>query len=306
MFRQKNINGVFTAGVAAAGAFLTVQTARADIPYFNGFATPNSQNDFFANEGSYAAGAYISRVGSGADGIPASSGNFFAIVSNVDNAYTPGYFGQSVYTAYNSSGNPDPTPTPNGFYEATDVYVDLTAGDPLEWLPPAAGYSPAFWIDSSPAGDAADASYTAPNGGIDFRAEENFRISVPTAGTALISGNASYGPYFATINQTGWYTFLTTFAPGSGGYVQSTLSVINSSNDLLVGSATFLTTMPYADLGGTGYGDWFTVWQNGFANDQLAIDNVQTGDLPEPGSLGLLAVGGLGLLLRGRKKKAKA
>ncbi|HTV48358.1 MAG TPA: PEP-CTERM sorting domain-containing protein [Phycisphaerae bacterium] len=299
--------GVVSSCALAAGTLMACQAVRADIPYSNGFETSNSQDDFFGttgSNGSYGAGLNISRMYTGTNGIPAASGNYYAQVNNVNNDYfdpegnpTPG-IGQAVYTAFNSSGNADENPAPNGFFtESTAVYVNLTPSTYGYWAPPTTPGTPAFWIDSSPAGDASDGAYA---GYADYRDEVNFQISVPTAGTVNV--NSNFNPTtFATINSTGWYTFLMTFNSSGGPYVQNVLSVLNSNGNLL-GSATNLSTMPSGDMGGTAYGDWFTLWQNNFAGDTIAIDNVAT--TPEPGPLALLGLGAVGLLLKRRKRRS--
>ena len=73
------------------------------------------------------------------------------------------------------------------------------------------------------------------------------------------------------------------------------------SSDNVVGSTSQVSDLLWSDLTGTGYGDWTTVWQNGFANDTLGIDDVEVGSIsavPLPSSAwsGLALIGGLGLL----------
>jgi hypothetical protein len=96
-----------------------------------------------------------------------------------------------------------------------------------------------------------------------------------------------------------------------GRLLQEALDVYDNSGKLLSGETPQLfdltpantgTTLgvPNAYLGGPDY-IWFTVWQNGFANDSLAIDNVTA--TPEPASLALLGVAGVGTLLVLRRRK---
>jgi len=315
MFTKKKSLVLASSCALAAGVLLANQSVRADIPYSNGFETPGSQNDFYGitaggGYGSYVKGNNITRVASGTYGINASSGNYYAVVHNVDaNYYEPGpppvptsSYGQAVYTAYNSSGGADQNPAPNGFFtESTAVYVNLTPSTYGYWAPPTNPNVPAFYIDSTPAGTVSDPNAVP----VDFNDEINFRISVPTAGTVSVGGyGASGSGHVASITQTGWYTFLMTFATGSSGYVQNTLSVLNSSNAVLGSVTVQSNNMLNSYLGGTGYGDWFTIWQNGFAGDNIAIDDVAT--TPEPGPLALLGLGALALLLRKRKKATSA
>ena len=92
------------------------------------------------------------------------------------------------------------------------------------------------------------------------------------------------------------------------------LNVYDSTNTLL-GTESFLATFKQGShpgesqyLGNNSY-VWFTVWQNGFANDVVAIDNVRTGlvsasnVIPAPGALllGGIGVSFVGWLRRRRK-----
>ena len=146
------------------------------------------------------------------------------------------------------------------------------------------------------------------NGGT---AENDFAFNVPTKGTVQINGLDSAQHPITTITQDGWYTFAITYSKGTDGYVQEALDVYDNSGTLLSGETPQLfdltpantgTTLgvPNAYLGGPDY-IWFTVWQNGFANDSLAIDNVTA--TPEPASLALLGVAGVGTLLVLRRRK---
>ena len=77
-----------------------------------------------------------------------------------------------------------------------------------------------------------------------------------------------------------------TFAQGTSGFVENDMSVFDPGNNQ-VGTTHYVSTMAASELGGNDYGDWTTVWQNGFAGDVLAIDNVQTGAVPEPAACAL-------------------
>lgn len=59
--------------------------------------------------------------------------------------------------------------------------------------------------------------------------------------------------------------------------------------------------LAWSDLQGTNYGDWTTVWSDGFAGNTLDIDNVEVGTVPEPASLSLIGLG-LPMLLRRRRR----
>jgi hypothetical protein len=81
-----------------------------------------------------------------------------------------------------------------------------------------------------------------------------------------------------TITQSGWYTFRTTFQNDGSGNVLNVMSVLDSNGNV-VGSYSADSSLPFADLTGTNYGDWTTVWENGFANNVLGIDNVTVATL---------------------------
>lgn len=78
----------------------------------------------------------------------------------------------------------------------------------------------------------------------------------------------------------------------------------------LISSNTVSGDLPSPLLAGNGYA-WLTVWQNGFANDRLAIDNSGAGLLPfvaipEPTlvSFFLVGIGGFACALRRRRMSA--
>jgi hypothetical protein len=71
-----------------------------------------------------------------------------------------------------------------------------------------------------------------------------------------------------------------------------------------IGSFDGVSTLPFSALTGTNYGDWVTRWDNGFAADVLAIDDVQVGTVPEPASFSVLVLGGMALLARRRRRTA--
>jgi hypothetical protein len=299
-------------------AFLSIAPAmsRGQILYYNGFepGQPGATDFYDSTTGNQGQNITVVPNGGGALGLTAPSGGYYAEITNTDDAYSnaqslpPGY-GQSVYTDYgyqrnggtfDVNGNPTaPGVANNGlpFYESTAVYINAN------WAPNPVADQTAFWIDTTP--------YNDPG----YLDESNFRVSVPATGTIVVTasiGNPGIEGAVATITSSGWYTFKTTFE-NTGGFVSNNLSIIDPLGNV-VGSLDGVSTLPFADLLGTNYGDWFTVWDDGFgattgpdengAADTLGIDNVTVGVVPEPATFGILCLGGLALLGRRPRRKS--
>jgi len=265
--------------------FVATPCARAGILYSDGFEpTDLAGADFYdSTTGNQGQNISIVANGGGALHLTAAHGSYYAEITNTDDAYStanslPSGYGQSVFTDYGyyrNGGTFDPisgqplapgVATSGAFYESTAFYIDAQ-----NWAPNSVAAQTAFWIDTTPYSDPASLD------------ENNFRVTVPVTGTvqvaAFVGNPGSNGPV-ATITSSGWYTFKTTFE-NSGGFVSNTLSVIDSSGNVL-GSYTGVSTLPFASLTGTNYGDWVTVWDNGFAGDVLGIDDVEVGTIPVP------------------------
>lgn len=122
------------------------------------------------------------------------------------------------------------------------------------------------------------------------------------------------GPVLASITTAGWYSFEMAWSKGltPTDLIEIDLTVYDSLGTPL-GSDTRLAEFPQGThpgqsqyLGGNSY-VWFAVWQNGFADDVIAVDNVRTGltaaVVPAPGAV-LLA--GLGASLVGWLRRRRA
>ncbi|MGD0769520.1 MAG: PEP-CTERM sorting domain-containing protein [Tepidisphaeraceae bacterium] len=291
--KTSKTNFRFVAAVLGTTVILPVASAvaHAGVLYSNGFESGDpGAADFYdstTNIQGPNAGSNITVVpsGGGALGLTPASGSYYAEITNTDNAY--GYScGQSVYTDY---GAPNGIAINGPFYESTDYYINTS------WAAagPNTNYE-GFWIDTNPNNTDND-----PTWGY-YLDETNFRI--------VDTGNGNIGVEFVglngigstTITSSGWYTFKTTFENDGGGNVLNNMSVTDSLGNV-VGSYAADSSLPFADLTGTNYGDWTTVWEDGFANDVLGIDNVEVGTVPEPASFSLLGVGALALLRRRRR-----
>jgi PEP-CTERM motif len=274
--------GRLAAAAVVSAIFAVPATLTADTIYSNGFEPGDPGTADFYDSTTNTQGADISIVpsGGGTLHLTPASGNYYAEITNVENTYDAGYSGESVYTDY---GAPNGIAINGPFYESTAYYINTT------WsAAPASDNNAGFWIDTTPGGD--------PN----YLDETNFRIIDTGDGTIGVQFVGNNGSSQATITQSGWYTFKTTFQNDGNGNVENVMSV-SDSNGNAIGSYTADSSLPYADLTGTNYGDWTTVWTNGFAGDVLGIDDVQVGTLgsvPEPATLGLIAAGALLLLRR--------
>jgi hypothetical protein len=255
---------------------LATPAAFADIPYFNGFETANSINDFF-NPASQP-GVGITQVASGGGTLhyTAASGNDYAEIQNTDDPHSGlGIAGGTLY------GSTVSTHSVNGFQESIDIYVDTAL-----WLPQNTNGSN-FVVSTRPT----TTSGAAPSGTADDFV--NFIFTVNTAGSIAVSSSAS--PALTTITTSGWYQFVTTFVPGTQ-FVTNDVSVLDAQGNLMGTTGHQVSTLPSASLGGSGL-TLFSPWRNGFAGDVIAIDNLETNALPEPMTLGLLPIG-LALLRR--------
>lgn len=227
----------------------------------NASATLNNFQGFETDTGDWVASAGITRVASGGGslGLTASSGKYYAALQNFHDGYQSGY-GDAGYSFY---GGADSV-YHGAFYQAIDVYIDVN------WAPAAAPYSASFWIDMTP-------YHGDPN---NYGAEHNFHITA--LGSSVAVSVDGQGAPIATITQSGWYTFMMTYRKAAN----STDPVITDMNIYDASLALVATTTVYAnspggpflssDLRGNGY-VWITLWQNGFADDLLGIDNVRTG-----------------------------
>lgn len=242
-------------GAAALAAVMGFAGTAFAGPGFEGFETDNGDWVFYV--GAPPSGRVLS--GAGTLGVSSASGAWHAELVNLHDAYQAGY-GSAGYSYF---GGADPV-YQGSFYQAVDVYIDPS------W---AAGLG--FWIDMSPR-DTDDSSL--------YAAEGNFRLTADGASVAVQAINSSI---LTTINAAGWYTFEIVWSKGANptDLINMTLNVYDSASTLL-GTEDFQATFPQGShpgesqyLGNNSY-VWFTVWENNFAEDVVAIDNVRTGLRP--------------------------
>jgi hypothetical protein len=264
------------------GTIAAASVARANIPYLQDYEAN-------ANDWNTQGTSTITRVPSGTGGVNTSpvGGGFYAQITNSPDDYQPGY-GDAGYTYFGGRVQN----YQYDFKQSVDVYVDTTWGAPSN---PAV---PAFWIDQSPA--------SAITGLSDTNDEHSFQFMVDGSGNVGVNVDGNNANLLTNISSSGWYRFTETFQRTGNGTqpVQNSFSVTDLSTSSPIGSTVTLSNplMPSNELGGNGY-QWFTVWQNGFAGNLLNIDNNSTDFLPEPASLGLLAIGGLMLVRRPKQKR---
>lgn len=267
--------------------------------YFQGFETDTS--GWYIDSGGDGNGS-ITRTPSGGGNLhlTAFDGAYYAEVHNNTNAYQAGY-GTGGYSLF---GNPVSAPPYPGspFSQEITVYVNVNTAAPTV---PA---TPAFWIDESP-------SSTSPNdvmnnGGTGYGGEHNFRLSY--TGSSVLVG-VDGGTPIATLVTSGWYTFQMIYSKGATAtsLAMTTLNIYDAHGDLLGTDMTLDNSdgdpLESQYLAGPGY-LWLTVWQNGFSNDLLGIDDVRADTLssvPEPASFAMLGGGlvPLALLAIPRRKR---
>lgn len=261
---------------------LGVGLCRADTTAPNG--NPGDWSDLLTN-----APAPITAVGSGGP-----SGGAYTILNNIPDEYSLGY-GSGPFSNYGAPGPGYSYNYSGTFYQSIDVYLDPS------WAT-ADNVGDAFWVDMTP----------GPAGDQLWGAENNFQIV--STGTGL-DVTADGGPgTLASITTAGWYDFEMVYSHGATGSdpVVTDLNLYSVAGNSLLGTAAFTAiddgpgTFESSNLTGTGY-VWLTVWNDGFAGNQVAVADADTGAVPD-GCWTAVLLGGslLGFLLYRRRCAAPA
>ncbi len=216
------------------------------------------------------------------------NGGAYTEIHNVPDSYAAGY-GGSEYSFY---GVPGGWPGYVGpFSQSVAIYIDAN------WAPAAVPSTPSFWLDMTP-------YHADPN---NYGAEHNFQFTA-TGSQVNVSVDGS-GSSLAAITYSGWSVFQMTYrkAANLSDPVITDMNVYNPLGQLIATDEVFATSpggpFPSSDLAGSGY-VWFTVWQNGFADNTLKVANLVTTGVPDRGAtlvllaLGLAGIGGVRRCLR--------
>ncbi len=246
---QKFIIGAAALAFAAALA-LSTGGANAVAFYSNGFEVDTS--------GWFSNGGTITRVASGANGVPSADGSFHAEVTDMTD------FG-GVFTRWGGYESTFPT---NGYVTQVDVYVNMSENTTI-------GTDKRFDFSSA---------INNPTGS--HRRDFIFHLGTDPLATgqwkASVSNNAPGWPSNPgrspeTITDTGWYTLKSTFEDNGGGVLAVDMDVIKKSDSSVVGSWTLSDPSDIigTTVGGNRYG-WFVTSDFIF----LAIDNSQKMNIP--------------------------
>lgn len=284
----------FAFALLAAVGFAT--SANATSLYFQGFES--TTNGWIVSTGGDNNGA-INRVSSGGGslGLTAPDGSHYAEVTNDTNGYQAGY-GSGGFTYLNGDGVTAPPYPGSSFSQSISIYIDTSLNS---------NNQEAYWIDMSPSSVSADGVGCDPFACSD---EHNFRLTYTGSSVEVMIDGGTSAAY--TIGSSGWYTFQDTYAMGATptSLVNTDMNIFNASNVLLSSTAVLANsdggTLQSWNLAGPGY-IWLPVWQNGFSNNVLGIDDVRAdaADVPEAPTLALFAAAMLlAAGLRSRKTKA--
>jgi hypothetical protein len=125
-----------------------------------------------------------------------------------------------------------------------------------------------------------------PNGDPKYSAEHDLTLTA-TGSSVTVTADDSHP--IATITRSGWYTFVMTFENAGDANPVATSFQVYDENGKLVSTplrvadrfaGARVPILLGSGMNGNGY-LWFSWWQNGFAGDVLAIDNLRVGPLSD-------------------------
>jgi hypothetical protein len=254
------VGSAMTLSLGLVGAASVASAAAPPAPYFNGFE--NSGDAITGMTSDTQAVFDVDRVTSGTDSIPAASGGWFAQAAAND--YNTGTLNQ--FTRLGGYGSFFPT---GGFTTSVDVFLDMneaTGANDLRF-----DWSTA--ISNTTGGHRRDFIF---NVGTDPTTAGQFVMS---ASNNAPGWPANPGRNPITIDESGWYTFQTTFVDNGSGVLAAQMSVLDSSSNSL---GTWVLS-DSTDIIGTTVGGNRYAWlvHNDF--EKLALDDItRTGAAPTP------------------------
>lgn len=233
----------------------------------------------------------VNAVATGTNGINATDGSFYGV-------FGPGSTGSTG--AFDTFGANTLT-FGNGFTAGTDVYVDLSDADIAAGT---YGFDLSIGINDNTGTHAQDNIFHVGaiddgNGGYDVLV--NASHNTDFALNAFKINTSPFGTTPETFSASGWYTFQVTFTPSATpDSVDILFEVIDESDSTLFSASTLSSPAQYtlSNVGGDRY-----AWMNyAETTNGLPVDSTFVTEVPEPGSLVLLGVAGLGVFARRRRR----
>ncbi len=237
-----------------------IGSVSAEILYFNGLEADDDVENFdFGDWRAYEPyGGSVVRVpsGGGTLGVPSASGDFH--LEAIRDSY--GIMFWQYMDAVNNNLHYE--------YEGLDLTQSVDIFIDANWAAPSVPEDPALVVRHRPGGR--DAEGIAIGYGY---AEPTQYFQLMVDGTGEIDVRINEGTPFATITQSGWYTFESRFNKGNTDSDPVNIrSAIYDASDIQVGSFVNSTAGVSSQLGGRGY-IYARPMQENFAGGVIAADN---------------------------------